>query len=65
MASSFTPQLKRLLQETGYYFVRQGKATHELWHSPITDRHLPVDQAIKSRHTAIGVFRQEGLPKAF
>lgn len=65
MASSFTPELKRLLQDAGCHFVRQGKGDHELWHSPITNRRFPVDNAIKSRHTANAVLRQAGLPKVF
>lgn len=65
MASSFTPELERLLQDAGCHFVRQGKGDHELWHSPITGRRFAVDNAIKSRHTANAVLRQAGLPKAF
>lgn len=65
MVSSFTPELKRLLQDTGCHFVRQGKGDHELWHSPITSRRFPADNPIKSLHTANAVLRQAGLPKAF
>lgn len=38
---------------------------HEIWQSPITGRRFPVDNAIKSRHTANAVLRQAGLAKAF
>lgn len=65
MSKSFTPQLKKLLMEAGYYFERQGKGDHELWYSPITERYFVVDGAIKSRHTANAVLKQAGLPKAF
>ncbi|MDZ7961757.1 MAG: type II toxin-antitoxin system HicA family toxin [Aulosira sp. DedQUE10] len=65
MGASFTPELKKILLEAGCYFERQGKGDHEIWYSPITDRRFVVDGTIKSRHTANGVLKQAGLPKAF
>jgi predicted RNA binding protein YcfA (HicA-like mRNA interferase family) len=53
------------LRATGCTFVRQGKGSHEIWHSPITGRNFPVPIAIPSRHTANAILRQAGLPKAF
>jgi hypothetical protein len=63
--ADFTPDLKRLLRAAGCSPVRSGKGDHEIWFSPISGRHFPVDGAIKSRHTANGVLKQAGLPKAF
>ncbi|WP_442948442.1 type II toxin-antitoxin system HicA family toxin [Nostoc sp.] len=54
-----------MLSEVGCYFERQGQGDHEIWYSPITDRRFVVDETIKSRHTANGVLKQAGLPKAF
>lgn len=65
MANSFTPELKRLLNEAGCYFVRAGKGDHERWFSPVSNQHFTVDNHIKSRHTANGTLKQAGLPKAF
>ncbi|NJL55076.1 type II toxin-antitoxin system HicA family toxin [bacterium] len=65
MASSFTPELKKLLSEADCYFERHGKGDHEIWYSPITERRFVVDSAIKSRHTANAVLKQAGLVKAF
>jgi hypothetical protein len=45
--------------------VRQGRASHEIWHSPITKRNFTVPIGIPSRHTANAILRQAGLPKAF
>lgn len=63
--NNLTPRLKELLSEAGCFFVRQGRGDHEIWQSPITGRRFPVDNAIKSRHTANAVLKQAGLPKAF
>ena len=63
--SDFTPQLKRILREAGCYYVRAGKGDHEIWHSPKSGCSFPVDQKIKSRHTANGVLKQAGLEKQF
>ena len=45
--------------------VRQGKGDHEIWYSPHTDTNFPVDQSIKSRHTANKTLKDAGLPKRF
>lgn len=65
MAPQFDRRLRELLREGGCTFVRQGKGSHEIWHSPITKRNFPVPVGIASRHTANAVLRQAGLPKAF
>jgi hypothetical protein len=63
--ADFSPELKRILRESGCYFERQGKGDHEIWFSPISKRRFPVDSKIKSRHTANAVLKQAGLPKKF
>lgn len=65
MSSSFTPELKKILTEAGCYFKRQGKGDHELWYSPINNQSFPVDNKIKSKHSANGVLKQAGLEKKF
>ncbi|MBD3767429.1 MAG: type II toxin-antitoxin system HicA family toxin [Gammaproteobacteria bacterium] len=65
MGVSLTPELIRLLKQAGCEFIRHGKGDHDIWYSPITQLHFPVDQKIKSRHTANAVLKQAGLPKFF
>jgi len=65
MGISYTPEVKKLLSESGCYFQRQGKGDHELWYSPISGKSFVVDYCIKSRHTANGILKQAGLPKRF
>jgi hypothetical protein len=65
MGVSFTPELKQILLDAGCYFERHGKGDHEIWYSPTIGRRFVVDNSIKSRHTANGVLKQAGLPKAF
>ncbi|BAI95843.1 addiction module toxin, HicA family protein [Sphingobium sp. TA15] len=60
----YTPELKRLLTEAGCSFFRHGKGDHEIWQCPDGCK-VTVDGNIKSRHTANGVLKQAGLPKAF
>ena len=62
---SYTPLVKKMLRDHGCYPVRSGKGDHEIWYSPTSGLSFPVDSAIKSRHTANGVLKQAGLPKAF
>jgi predicted RNA binding protein YcfA (HicA-like mRNA interferase family) len=65
MAPQFDRALRDKLRASGYVLVRQGKGSHEIWHSPITKRNFPVPVGIASRHTANAILRQAGLPKAF
>jgi predicted RNA binding protein YcfA (HicA-like mRNA interferase family) len=65
MAPQFDRALRERLRAAGCILVRQGKGSHEIWHSPITKRNFPVPISIASRHTANAILRQAGLPKAF
>jgi predicted RNA binding protein YcfA (HicA-like mRNA interferase family) len=63
--AGYTNAVKDILVANGCWFVRQGKGDHERWESPISGKRFPVDADIKSRHTANGILKQAGLPKAF
>jgi predicted RNA binding protein YcfA (HicA-like mRNA interferase family) len=65
MARQFDKALRELLRDAGCFLVRQGKGSHEIWHSPITKRNFAVPVGIPSRHTANAILRQAGLPKTF
>jgi predicted RNA binding protein YcfA (HicA-like mRNA interferase family) len=65
MAPQFDKVLRDLLRAAGCTFVRQGKGSHEIWNSPLTNKNFPVPTGIPSRHTANAILRQAGLPKAF
>jgi hypothetical protein len=61
----FAPDLKRRLREAGCHRVRHGKGDHDIWFSPVTQRHFVVDGKILSRHTANAILKQAGLKKSF
>ena len=63
--ANYLRELKRLLEEAGCRFHREGRGDHEIWFSPISDRYFTVDRGTKSRHTANETLKQAGLPKAF
>jgi len=65
MAPQFDRQLRELLGAAGCAFVRQGRGSHEIWHSPLTNRNFAVPVHVPSRHTANAILRQAGVPKAF
>jgi hypothetical protein len=50
--------------EDGCQFVRLGKSSHEVWHSPLTSKNFVVLIDTPSRHTANAILRKAGLPKA-
>ncbi|MGH6768441.1 MAG: type II toxin-antitoxin system HicA family toxin [Xanthobacteraceae bacterium] len=53
------------MRENGCHLVRKGKGSHEIWYSPVNNRHVTVPRNTKSRHTANDVLQEAGLPKAF
>lgn len=65
MGRTFDRDIKAAPTEAGCHFVRVGKGSHEIWRSPVTERHVTVPTNCVSRHTANAVPRQAGLPKRF
>jgi predicted RNA binding protein YcfA (HicA-like mRNA interferase family) len=56
--------LVQLLREAGCRFERQGKGSHEIWYSPISDRTFTVPANIDGRPLANAILKQAGSPKA-
>jgi len=63
MAPQFDRPLRDLLRAAGCMLVRQGKGSHEIWHSPITKQNFAMPVGIPSRTVASGSKRrrQEGF----
>lgn len=57
--------VRRILEENGCWFVRHGRGDHDIWRSPLTNIPITVPINIDSRHTANGILKDAGLPKAF
>ncbi|MGB3141398.1 MAG: type II toxin-antitoxin system HicA family toxin [Aestuariivirga sp.] len=45
--------------------MRQGKGSHEIWFSPISNRTFTVPRNTQKPHTANGILKDAGLKKAF
>ena len=58
----FGKPVREKLSETGCVFLRHGKGDHDLWTTPSGK---PIVVPIRSRHTANGILKDAGLPKAF
>ncbi|WP_261849798.1 type II toxin-antitoxin system HicA family toxin [Pectobacterium araliae] len=65
MGNGLYPKLTDLLLSAKCNFERQGKGSHEIWYSPITNKRFSVPFSIVSTHTANGILKQAGLPKHF
>ncbi|EAW1321487.1 type II toxin-antitoxin system HicA family toxin [Salmonella enterica subsp. diarizonae] len=65
MGTGLYPKLTELLTSAGCYFDRQGKGSHEIWFSPVTEKKFSVPFTIVSKHTANGILKQAGLTKYF
>lgn len=59
----FTIELKRILKDADFRFVRNGKSDHEIWYSPMQ---LSISRLIltsKSRQTVNEALKQAELLK--
>ena len=63
--NDYGPKVRRHLREAGWELLRQAKGSHEMWHDPATGKRQPVPHKIKKKHTANGILKDAGLPKAF
>ena len=61
--SDYTRQVKKLLSDSGCYFLRYGKGDHEVWHSPLTNRIVVVDGSITKRSSALKTLKKAGVDK--
>lgn len=61
MVSSLYPALAALLRQHDCTFARQGKGSHEIWFSPINNKHFSVPVTIQSKPTANGILKQAGI----
>ena len=52
MGQGFYDALKKLLLAHGCEFVRQGKGSHEIWQSPITQKRFSVPVTVVAKPTA-------------
>ncbi len=63
--AEYEKKVRQILSKNGCTFRRRGKGDHDIWYSPITDRHVTVNTKIKSRHTANAVLKQSGIDYKF
>lgn len=63
--AEYEKKVRDILRENHCKFVRRDKGDHDIWYSPITNRHVTVDTKIKSRHTANAVLKQSGIDYKF
>lgn len=57
--------VRNILSDQGCQLLRQGRGDHEVWTGPNATQPFTVPAKIKSRHTANGILKDAGLPKAF
>lgn len=63
--AEYEKKVRKILSQNGCTFQWRGKGDHDIWYSPITDRHITVDTKIKSRHTANAILKQSGIDYKF
>ncbi len=63
--AEYEKKVRDILSQNGCILKRRGKGDHDIWYSPITNRHVTVDTKIKSRHTANAIMKQSGINHKF
>lgn len=63
--AEYEKKVREILTRYRCVFIRHDKGDHDIWYSPITNRHVTVDGKIKSRHTANAIMKQSGIDYKF
>ena len=64
MGASLTPKIIDLIKSAGCEYIQAGhRGNHDIWFSPITNLHFPVDSKIRSMKTANTLLVSAGLPR--
>ncbi len=63
--AEYEKKVRQIMSQNGCTFFRRGKGGHDIWYSPISQRHVTVDTKIKSRHTANAIMKQCGIDYKF
>jgi len=59
----FEKQIKKILKEHGWYMLRSGKGSHEIWtNGQLT---VTVNHVCKSKHTANAIMKQAKIHYKF
>jgi len=61
--TDFGKTVRNKLSEAGGAFLRRGKGDHDIW-TTREGKRIVVPVRVKSRHTANGILKDAGLPKA-
>jgi len=54
-------ELIKILKKEGCVFVRQAKGSHEIWHSPITNKNFTVPTTLKGEGTLRNILKSSGV----
>jgi predicted RNA binding protein YcfA (HicA-like mRNA interferase family) len=61
--NGYEKEVKAVLTEHGWYFLRRGKGSHDIWTNGKDC--VSVNNVCKSRHTANGIMKDAGINKKF
>lgn len=63
MGASLTPKIIELIKAVGCEYIQAGhRGNHDIWYSPVTNLHFPVDSKIRSIKAANILLTISGLP---
>ena len=51
----------KILKNNKCEYKREGKGSHEIWYSPITQKHFTVAKTIKADGTYFAILKQAGI----
>lgn len=64
MGASLTPKIIDLIKAAGCEYIQPGhRGNHDIWFSPVSNLHFPVDSKIRSIKSANILLALSGLPR--
>ena len=59
--ATYEKEVAKLLKKHGCSLVRHGKGSHDVWHSPITNRIVSVNKNMRSKTIANAILKDAGV----
>jgi predicted RNA binding protein YcfA (HicA-like mRNA interferase family) len=59
--ATYEREVERHLKKNACSLIRHGKGSHNVWHSPITDRIVSVSKNMRSKTLANEILKDAGI----
>ncbi|GHU54296.1 addiction module toxin, HicA family protein [Clostridia bacterium] len=63
--AEYEKRVREKLKEYGCYFVRHGKGSHDIWHSPLNDEKRNCTELYPIKAHSNAILKEAGIKEKF